>query len=729
MKFKQLINKVLVTGIFISNTGFSSLASTLPEDARYEAFEGNSIKIDDVLEENEVNVEIEGNTLVNLVKYNNISVSYNECKDYQILNVKPNQLYTIVVDITSNTADNGVWFSAYEFAGQLKDSSYYLSESIKGDTKIASNGQIGRFVLKCGFSQRGLLDVSRFVLFSKDSTSGSFTANAMVFEGNLDESKLPDKYFEGMKSVGQDDLNGHNIEVLSSNNAKGNKYFYETNGIVLPNGTTNVLSNDKYTINIGKIVIDGTQNFTPHRIEGSVNTYRYSVIIPNSNVNTKSNQNCLGDALDWRFDDSDTVHYKIGVAPNTLFLYIPMEYKDRPNEYFNENPFTLYYEYTNPIEIRLDKKDIVLKEPLRGLPNGVKDRIVKRNGKWFVERNCREIVLNGSENWALIGGNWIFDNTYGFRVPFADMVYSNHPNTLQCDKLPVYSGGALSTNALPNDIEMIGNDLAQIGIRILKTKLTTGDANGFKEWLQSNPITVVYQLAIPIYEPLKIEPILNLYTDITNISNDSIIPANMKITVDRVLNRAVESIGLAKVNPTVENLSRARMWVNLVGESVKKDELQSEVNNITNIADLQLDRKSASSNLDVYIKSENMLSLSLNTNSITFDGYSGTEDMEMLGAVNININSSLPYSLNAYMSSEISNSDKSETMPTDILNIRENSEGVYQRFDNTTDKIVLKDNCIRGNGLIHNIDLKLSSNLAHKADVYKTVIKFEAEQK
>ena len=35
-------------------------------------------------------------------------------------------------------------------------------------------------------------------------------------------------------------------------------------------------------------------------------------------------------------------------------------------------------------------KQFLLNEPLRGLPSGVKDRPVKINGKWFIERNCGE---------------------------------------------------------------------------------------------------------------------------------------------------------------------------------------------------------------------------------------------------------------------------------------------------------------------------------------------------
>lgn len=98
-------------------------------------------------------------------------------------------------------------------------------------------------------------------------------------------------------------------------------------------------------------------------------------------------------------------------------------------------------------------------------------------------------------------------------------------------------------------------------------------------------------------------------------------------------------------------------------------------------------------------------------------------------AINISINSSLPYSLNAYIVENITSSDKSKTMDLDVLNIKERDEINYQKFDSIGNKLVLKDNCVEGNGINHSIDLKLDGNNAHKSDIYKTTIKFEVEQK
>ena len=191
--------------------------------------------------------------------------------------------------------------------------------------------------------------------------------------------------------------------------------------------------------------------------------------------------------------------------------------------------------------------------------------------------------------------------------------------------------------------------------------------------------------------------------------------------------RAEQAVITAENSRETTDIENARDLVNQLPEGNLKQELQNRINAIN--PELELERKTVSGNVDVYIKCENMLLMSLDTNSVTFEDFSGVEDMEKTNAVNISINSSLPYQLNAYLPIEIQNADKSNTMDKRILNIKENSETIYQAFTNTTDKLVLKDNCSAGNDLIHGVDIKLKGGIAHEKDVYKTTIKLEAEQK
>lgn len=77
----------------------------------------------------------------------------------------------------------------------------------------------------------------------------------------------------------------------------------------------------------------------------------------------------------------------------------------------------------------------------------------------------------------------------------------------------------------------------------------------------------------------------------------------------------------------------------------------------------------------------------------------------------------------------IYNADKTKKIDINRLNIRDNENADYKEFSNINEKLVLKDNCVAGNNLTHNIDSKLKGDFAYEADIYKTVIKFEAEQK
>lgn len=191
--------------------------------------------------------------------------------------------------------------------------------------------------------------------------------------------------------------------------------------------------------------------------------------------------------------------------------------------------------------------------------------------------------------------------------------------------------------------------------------------------------------------------------------------------------KAYRAIQTANRTRLAEDIEFARHLVNNLSESSIKDVFQDLINTLSSSDTLSL--QNATGNLDLYIKSSNMLSLSLDTNSVSFDNYSGVSDLEKTGAVNITVNSSLSYSLNTYLLTAITNSDNSYVIPSDVLNIKEGTMTDYQPYPNVLGKVLLKDNNAKGNNNTHSIDLKLSSNQAHKADIYKTVIKIEAEQK
>ena len=195
-----------------------------------------------------------------------------------------------------------------------------------------------------------------------------------------------------------------------------------------------------------------------------------------------------------------------------------------------------------------------------------------------------------------------------------------------------------------------------------------------------------------------------------------------------------EEVGVALekalLTRTSGDLSKARTLVNAMPDSEpRKAEFQAKLNAIA-IIDGGLTPGTASANVDVYIKSENMLSLSLDTNSVTFENFNGTENLEELNAVKLTVNSSLPYDVNAYLATKIENANKDKELNKDLLKIRANGTADYKGFtDVGNTATTLLSNEQAGNNKVYGIDLKLEGSDAVSADIYKTTIKFEVTQK
>ena len=132
-------------------------------------------------------------------------------------------------------------------------------------------------------------------------------------------------------------------------------------------------------------------------------------------------------------------------------------------------------------------KTVYLNSPLL---NG--DELLTKDGKLYHYHKMGMVVLDGSENWATGYQN---TNTSQFIVPSGNgkgnaIVYN--------DKFPF-----VISSSYELDIEMYHmNSTSLHVIGISKSKLSTTDVAGFKQWLSENPTTVVYELAEPWYEPI-----------------------------------------------------------------------------------------------------------------------------------------------------------------------------------------------------------------------------------
>lgn len=148
---------------------------------------------------------------------------------------------------------------------------------------------------------------------------------------------------------------------------------------------------------------------------------------------------------------------------------------------------------------------------LRSLPNGVKDELNLLTGEYI--QRVGETVLDGSEpywssnqigltsdsvrTWQIIGSstNNNFESVFpNMKYMVATTVTNFHNNRLPNLPYDSFFNGSTSAFTLKNQL-LTQNEFQ---IRLPKNILSSHDVDGIKQWLQSNPITVQYELAEPI---------------------------------------------------------------------------------------------------------------------------------------------------------------------------------------------------------------------------------------
>ena len=339
-------------------------------------------------------------------------------------------------------------------------------------------------------------------------------------------------YFKGMKSVGECEDN--KIEILSQN--KNLLKLYDTkkslswNGItikilnnneILINGTTNTnytWIELLYNFQIGTNpktdkIIPLNKNFkytlSANIISGTASDLSsISFAMQHKNIETAVSCNSSNN-FSTTFGDSDGAYrlwvtIQKSVTFNNCIISLQLEEGETKTPYIINTH---------------NKKEILLSEPLRGLPNGVCDKYVLIDGKWYIERNCKEITIVED---VLTTKPWGDDNKKRY-VYINDILPNMKTNSyIYTNKIP-YTSNYISSN-------YFGISSSKVIIFCFPQELETIEEKKelVKPYLQNGGLKIVYELAQPTYEPIDYNP-FEVYTDITHISNNSTIPCNMVI--------------------------------------------------------------------------------------------------------------------------------------------------------------------------------------------------------
>ena len=466
-------------------------------------------------------LKIEGKTLVNLSQSTVIGLGTSDLIETRITPGKP---HTIVV------------FGNYEghlnFLG-FADSSHLENRflSVNGytvilDTFSYSNSTVNK------------------VKFRKQNIITDGEVKILILEG--DHTQNPPSYFEGLMSVGED---VDKIEVLSCNenlvpsdwdykfqcfgDMKVNQIDTRTFEIVNTNTVDGIVISknfiNKFCYN-NKVVFDFYSNQIGqfYVLDYGVSGEGYKpvqgamVIEGGRNVFVVDVSNASG-RLAFRFNNN---------TKNSTMIISDFSIKTSEN--------------SNNVNHQSDKKQILFYnsngelEPIQELHEW--DSIEKHSdNKWYYHKRSGKVVLNGSEdeNWAMENNT----NTIRFVLSnkLINPIIKQNNLDIVCDKFNAKYNFNLDEEGI--FINTRDNSANSVYIRLLKTKLSTQDVTGFKQWLQANNVTVVYQLAEEeVYElaPLHLDSYAN---ETLILCNSGVISPKMEFSITSHINELIKSQG------------------------------------------------------------------------------------------------------------------------------------------------------------------------------------------
>ena len=438
------------------------------------------ITINETIDNGLVDVELSGKTLVNV--FNLDKMSWNagttlengvitltnppsgwSTFDTELSTIKPNTQYTLIVNLIENTTNESVIIHNRD-----ETNGYFKNFSWKGKNDLG----VSSYLLTT------VDDVTnkKYSIRTKTKTEGQYVKlQILLLEGDHTDKDL--NFFEGLKSVGQG-VNGE-VEDIVLESINGGIDNSQNEFIEINLSTGNIAS-------VNNTICTGINHISTDR-----------------NVALYKNGEKLPVTISKRYYTKDKKYLGSVLTDNAYFV----RFRCINDSYVNSSEGLHVYEFRNDVvPTKSNKKPLLYFNPntqtwekpiLREW-----DSIEKHSdGKYYYHKRSGEVVLGDKLNVSIPSLNGEF-------LRYDIQLNANSSAGVICDRF-IYD-----KNTLKEKITHINDALLVVFID--KSKIASQDVQGFKQWLQTNNVTVVYKLAQEeVYECTNLD--LITYPNETNL--------------------------------------------------------------------------------------------------------------------------------------------------------------------------------------------------------------------
>ena len=497
----------------------------------YLDYEGQHITATNSIEGHARSAILSGQTLVNLISINRVSITSSTSYEYPY-NIVPTigKKYLIKVKIKSvGESTNSLPVKIQPFdrgtaAGyfNITSNDYFVGNEI---TKIITcidgdNIKNGKFTIWC-----------------RDLSSGTFECDIIMLEYQEGMENWDIPYFEGMQSVKTPVLTtaGKNLIDYKNYNLKANGQQNPQEIIVDEQGLSFNVDSVGWKSLWYDLYLESGEKYTL-----SYDTNLLKCFIFKSKVNTYVNSELVASATDIdATEDKIQKVTKTFTAPSTGFIRVRLTSEQKVGNHILqdfqiEKGSTVTSYEPHKTNILTANDDVTL----RGIGD-VQDTLDCLTGE--VTTRIKEVVLNGSENWILYSLSDVYPDVIGGYIKVDGLQVGI--NKILSDKFKTFNGDLLAGSLRGNDegITTSSTGIPYIKLSLYKNRLETLDLNGFKKYLSQNPITVQYQLATESIKTVDLsDNHVYSYNDVTHYdcssAEGSLVPTlSVKVPTDTQL--------------------------------------------------------------------------------------------------------------------------------------------------------------------------------------------------
>ena len=437
----------------------------------YEFEEGRYVTINDTKESGALGVELKGQTLVNLL---NVKTALGSKSNVLNMGLKSNTKYIFIADVMNNNKN--------QFNGKY----VYNDGTMANDFALVNRANNGKVANVFTTPDKGKEIVNMNVYYVDNTNNSPMSVDNMViieYQEGMENWNIP--YFEGMQSVKMPILttigkNLYDFKLTVGNHGGGtNNLICET--VELEELTTYTISNNmNYNINV--YFKDGNSNEIGSVISGT---------------------------------DQKTITFTTPKGAKYMWFRTWSNMNDTNVKFQMEkgSVATTYEPYKSSI-LSLPE-EVVLRRV-----GEIGDTLNCMTGE-FVKR-IEEFILDGGENWSVIEKESY--NSFRLKLSKGYAKYENSSCLGLCDKFPFISHqstlGKCETTGI--GIYHHSDTNYEIILNVLKTEFS--DVSSLRQYLQTNPVTVQYQLETPIITKINLSSTLKSWNTTTHIYSE--IPEN-----------------------------------------------------------------------------------------------------------------------------------------------------------------------------------------------------------